>query len=135
MNASTKKTLKKIIGFLLQGAVMSCFYIALELLFHFIQELEVSSRLLYPIVFSLPLGFILTAIFSFFPRKVNVVLSTIAMAIPAIWACVQTCYAHVFQTYMEANKVFMGGDVMENFGEEMKDAIISSIPSILVFVA
>ena len=135
MNTSTKKMIKKIVGFLLQGAVMSCFYIALELLFHFMQELEVSSRILYPIVFSVPLGFILTALFSFFPRKVNVVLSTIAMAIPAIWACVQTCYAHVFQTYMEANKIFMGGDVVENFGEEMKDAIISSIPSILIFTA
>ena len=135
MNASTKKIIKKIVGFLLQGAVMSCFYIALELLFHFMQELEVSSRIMYPILFSIPLGYFLTAIFSFFPRKVNVVLSTIAMAISAIWACVQTCYAHVFQTYMEANKIFMGGDVVENFGEEMKDAIISSIPSILIFTA
>ncbi|MGN1157881.1 MAG: LTA synthase family protein [Agathobacter sp.] len=135
MSTSTKKAMKKIIGFLLQGSVMSCFYIAMELLFHFMQELEVSSRLIYPIIFSLPLGFLLTAIFSFFPRKVNLVLSTIAMAIPAIWACVQSCYARVFQTYMEVNKIFMGGDVVENFGEEMKDAIISSLPSILLFTA
>ena len=135
MNTSTKKILKKLIGFMLQGAVLSSYFIALELIFHFMQELEVSQRIMYPILFSVPLGYFLTALFSFFPRKVNVVLSTIAMGLGALWACVQTCYNHVFQTYMEANKIFMAGDVMEGFGEEMKDAIISSIPAILIFIA
>ncbi len=135
MNVSIKKMMKKGILFLLQAAVMSCFFIALELIFHFLQELEVSSRLMYPIVFSIPLGFFLTAIFSFFPRVVNLVLSIISMSVGAIWAITQTCYDTVFQTYMEANKIFMGGDVAANFGEEMKDAIITSIPSILIYIA
>lgn len=126
---------KKLLSFFLQASILSCFYIALELLFHFLQNFELSTRLIYPVIFCLPLGFLLAAIFSFFPRKANTVLSIIAMAIPAIWACVQTCYSHVFQTYMEISKIFMGGDVMENFGNEMADAIISSIPSILLYVA
>ena len=55
MNTSTKKILKKIIGFMLQGAVLSSYFIALELIFHFMQELEVSQRIMYPILFSVPL--------------------------------------------------------------------------------
>ncbi len=126
---------KDLMKYVLQAGFLSGFYIALELLFHFLQDFELSIRLIYPIVFCLPLGFLLTAIFSFFPGKVNTALSIIAMAVPALWACVQTCYSHVFQTYMEISKVFMGGDVVENFGSEMSDAIISSIPSILLYIA
>ncbi len=126
---------KEWLNFLLQAGMLSGFYVVLELLFHFLQGFGLSTRLLYPIIFCLPLGFLFTAIFSLFPRKVNITLSVIAMAIPAIWACVQTCYNHVFQTYMEFNKIFMGGDVVENFGNEMTDAIIDSIPSILLYVA
>lgn len=135
MNITSVFNRTKVIGYLLQASILSCFYITLELLFHFIQGFDLSLRLIYPIVFCLPLGFLLTAIFSLFPRKVNVTLSIIAMALPAIWACVQVCYAHVFQTYMEINKIFMGGDVAENFGAEISDAIINSIPNILLFVA
>lgn len=126
---------KKWGSFFLQTAILSGFFIVLELLFHFLQGFELSLRLIYPVIFCIPLGFLFTAIFSLFPQKVNVVLSIIVMAIGAIWACVQVCYSHVFQTYMEISKVFMGGDVVENFGNEMADAIISSIPSILLFVA
>ncbi|MBQ8626244.1 MAG: LTA synthase family protein [Agathobacter sp.] len=135
MSTSANKYIKKLAGYLFQASMLSCFYIVVELLFHFMQGFEISLRLIYPVVFCLPLGFLLTAIFSLFPRKANIVLSIIAMAVPAIWACVQICYSHVFQTYMEINKIFMGGDVVENFGTEMADAIISSIPSILLFVA
>ncbi len=126
---------KKWKSYLLEAAILSCFFITLEVLFHFLQGFELSIRLIYPVVFGIPLSFLFAAIFSLFPRKVNVILSIILMSIGTIWACVQVCYSHVFQTYMEINKVFMGGDVVENFGNEMTDAIISSIPSILLFVA
>ena len=115
--------------------MLSFFYIVLELLFHFMQGFEFSLRLIYPVVFCLPLGFLLTAFFSWFPRKANIFLSSCPRAVPALWACVQICYSHVFQTYMEINKIFMGGDVAENFGAEMADAVISCIPGIFLFAA
>ena len=126
---------RNIAEYLLQASVLSGFYILLELSFHLIQGLEVSQRLMYPIVFCFPLGFFLTAIWGLFPKKWNCVMTIISMALPAIWACVQVCYSHVFQTYMEIIKIFMGGDVVENFGNEMADAITSSLPSILFFIA
>ena len=136
MSIEANKIFKKLIGYAFQAAVMSCFFIALELIFYFMQGYEDAtlSRLIYPVVFSVPLGFFLTAIFSLFPRKVNVTLSIISMSLAAVWACVQVCYACVFQTYMEIIKVAMGGDVAENFGNEMKAAIIDSIPNILIFI-
>ena len=72
MSIEVNKIFKKLIGYAFQAAVMSCFFIALELIFYFMQGYEDAtlSRLIYPVVFSVPLGFFLTAIFSLFPRKV-----------------------------------------------------------------
>lgn len=122
-------------GYFIQASILSIYYIVLELIFHFMQGFEITSRIMYPIVFCLPLGFFIAAVHSLFPRKVNIGLTIGAMAVPAFWACVQICYEWVFQTYMEINKVFMGGDVAENFGNEMKDAIVSNIPNMLIYVA
>ena len=117
-----------------QGILMSGFFVILELAFHIMQKMEISGRIIYPIGFSITLGFFLAALFSFFPGKVNIVLSTLAMTVSVIWTCTQTCYSYVFQTYMEVNKIFMGGDVVENFGQEVKDAIVGNIPTIIILV-
>ena len=126
--------LKQTKGYFIQAGILSAYFIILELIFHYMQGFEVNSRIIYPIVFCLPLGFLIAAINILFPRKVNIGLTIVAMIIPAVWACVQICYEWVFQTYMDIKKVFMGGDVAENFGNELKDAIISNIPSMLVYV-
>ncbi len=129
-----KEYMKRMPSLLLQALVMSGYFIVLELLFHFMQGFELSHRIIYPVIFCIPLGMFFTAVNSLFPKKVNIVLSIIAMVVAAIWAGVQTCYSWVFQTYMEISKIFMGGDVANNFGNELVDAIVTNIPSIALFV-
>lgn len=129
-----KELFGKVKSYFWQGILMSGFFVILELAFHIMQKMEISGRIIYPIGFSVTLGFFLAALFSFFPGKVNIVLSTLAMTVSVIWTCTQTCYSYVFQTYMEVNKIFMGGDVVENFGQEVKDAIVGNIPTIIILV-
>ncbi len=120
---------------LYQSLLLSGYFITLELCFHFVEQLETSLRLLYPVLFSLPAAFLLSALFSLFPKPANELLSILAMAASAVWACTQTCYSSVFQTYMEVNKVFMGADVADNFGSEMKEAVIANIPTFLLYLS
>ncbi len=119
---------------LLQALLFSVFFAFLELFFHISERLEFSSRFVYPIIFSIPLGFFFAGLYSFFSTKVNCILSTATAAFCAIWFGTQMCYSSVFLTYMEINKVSMAGQVAEGFGNEMKEAIISTIPEIFALL-
>lgn len=117
-----------------QWGMMSGFLIALELWFHFSQGMEASVRLIYPIVFSIPLGLFFTALFCMLPKIANGVLSTLVMVAAVVWTCTQVCYSSVFQTYMEISKIAMGADVAAGFGGEMKDAIVGNLPKIILLL-
>ncbi len=115
----------------LQALLFSGYFAFIELFFHVTEELDFTVRFLYPLLFSLPLGCFFTGIYSFFSARVNCILSTVTAALCAIWFATQICYSGVFMTYMETDKITMAGDAAGTFGNEMKDAILSSIPEIL----
>ena len=117
---------------ILQALLFAAFLSVLEFFFHIIEHLEFTPRFVYPIIFSIPVGFFCAAICSLFPKLANCILSTVIAVAVAIWFCVQICYSGVFMTYMEVSKITMAGDVAEGFGYEMTDAIVSRIPGILV---
>ena len=117
--------------FLFQALLFSGYIAFIELFFHVTEKLEFSARFLYPILFSLPLGFFFTSIFALFRPKINCILSTVTAGLAGVWFLVQIVYSSVFQTYMEFNKISMGGDVVAGFGNEMFEAIIDNIPKIL----
>lgn len=114
-----------------QALLFSAFFAFMELFFHITEELDFTSRFIYPILFSLPLGCFFTGIYSFFSEKINCILSTVTACLTSVWFCTQICYSSVFMTYMETTKMTMAGDAAEHFGGEMKDAIISNIPEII----
>lgn len=116
---------------ILQALSFAAFLSALEFFFHITERLEFTSRFVYPIIFSIPAGFFCAAICSLFHKWANCILSTVIAVVIAIWFCVQICYSGIFKTYMEISKITMAGDVAENFGHEMADAITSEIPRIL----
>lgn len=122
-------------GYMKQALALSGYLMLIELFFHVSEKIRMSGRFVYPILFSLPIGFLLTALFSLLPRLVNRILTTIVISIAAIWTCVQICYASLFGTYMEINKLTMAGDVAESFGNEMKSVIFGNMTKILHVVA
>ena len=118
----------------LQGLLLSGYLILLELWFHITEGMAISTRLVYPVLLVLPVGFIITAFFALFPKVINGILSIFFMLAAMIWTSVQVVYSSVFLSYMEINKISMGGDVADNFGTEMRDAIVANIPKIVLFV-
>lgn len=118
-------------SWLLQSLLFSGYFAFIELFFHITEELEITARLFYPILFALPVGFLFSAIFSLFSTKINCILSTVVASFFGVWFLTQIIYSSVFMTYMEVNKIVMGGDVAKDFGTEMVDAIVSNIPKIL----
>ncbi len=119
---------------LLQAALFSGFFAFCELFFHINECFEVTGRIAYPLLFSIPLGIFCTAFVSFFPRKVNCIISTVIASVSSIWFLTQIIYSSVFQDYMDFAKVTMAGDVAAGFGNEMIEAIIIGIPRIIAFI-
>ncbi len=118
-------------SWLFQSLLFSGYFAFIELFFHITEELEFTSRFIYPILFALPVGFLFSAIFSLFETKINCILSTVIAGFFGVWFLTQIIYSSVFMTYMEFNKISMGGDVAKDFGTEMVDAIIANIPKII----
>lgn len=118
-------------SWLFQSLLFSAYFVFIELFFHITEELEFTTRFIYPILFALPVGFLFSAIFSLFSTKINCILSTVVAGFFGVWFLTQIIYSSVFMTYMEVNKISMGGDVAKDFGTEMVDAIIANIPKII----
>lgn len=114
-----------------QALLFSAFFALVEIFFHITENLEITARLWYPVLFSLPLGCFFTGIYSLFSRKVNCILSTVTAGLTSVWVITQICYSSVFMTYMETSKITMAGDAAEHFGGEMKDAILANVPEII----
>lgn len=114
-----------------QSLLFSGYIAFLELFFHITEEMEFTARFVYPILFALPIGFLLSAIFSLFRTKINCILSTIVASFCGVWFLTQIIYASVFMTYMEISKIAMGGNAAKHFGNEMFQAIVDNIPKIL----
>ncbi len=119
---------------LVEGLLFSAFFIIMELFFHITEEMVVDARIIYPILFSFPVGFFFTAIVSLMPYKANCIVSTVIAALTGIWLGTQMCYAGVFQTYMPLREITMAGDVANGFGDEIKAAVIDSLPKIIAII-
>ena len=52
-----KEVVGKVKSYFLQGILLSGFFVILELVFHIMQNMEMSGRIIYPIGFSISLGF------------------------------------------------------------------------------
>ena len=121
-------------SWLFQSLLFFAYFAFIELFFHVTEELEFTSRFIYPILFALPVGFLFSAIFSLFSTKINCILSTVVAGFFGVWFLTQIIYSSVFQTYMEVNKIAMGGDVAEDHGTDMVDAIVANIPKIIAII-
>ncbi len=126
-----RKNFRKWKGVVWEALLFFFFFAFIELFFHVTERLEFSARFFYPILFSLPVAFFFTGIYSFFSEKVNCILSTVTAALVAVWFSIQICYSSVFMTYMEISKLAMTGDVTKGFGGEMWDAFVSNLPKII----
>ncbi len=126
-----RKHFRKWKSMVFQALLFSAFFAFVELFFHITEELDFTSRFIYPVLFSFPLGCFFTGIYSFFSEKVNCILSTVTAGLTSVWFCTQICYSSVFMTYMETTKITMAGDAAEHFGGEMKDAILANIPEMI----
>ncbi len=115
---------------------MSICFIVLELFFHISEGMEITGRIVYPVLFSLPVGIFLSSLYRMLPRWANLLCSSVTMLFGTVWTAVQICYASVFRSYMDFSKISMGGDVAAHFGGELQDAILNNLPKIgiLLFV-
>jgi hypothetical protein len=119
---------------LLQSLLFTGYVTFLEIFFHITEGMPITARFVYPVLFSLPLGFLFSALFSIFRPKINCILSTVVAGFFGVWTLTQIIYHSVFLTYMEFNKISMGGDVAGDFGAEMWQAIVDNIPKIIAVV-
>lgn len=121
-------------GFVWQATLMSGCFLGLEWFFHCSEGMELTERMLYPTLLSLPLGLFFAALYRSLPRWANLLCSGVTLLLATLWVGVQICYASVFRSYMDFGKLGMGGDVAANFGGELQDAIRSNIPKLLILL-
>lgn len=104
-----------------------------ECLLHFIINNGFYSRLPYLIGFSLPIGTLIFLICNLFSRKVNLILSWIALALLYIIFIVQFFYSQIFGSYLSVFLFQQGGQAITGFWAQLSAEIIENIWLALLF--
>ncbi len=122
----------------LLASVFSPLYFAvtfayIEIVFHITEFHNVS--VLFPILFSIPVGILVGFLCDLFEEKIARILRYVISAFIMVVFCVQIVYFHSFQSFMSMSQVGMGDDVFTNFFKTIMLAIWESmIPILLTFL-
>jgi len=110
-------------------------FIYLELITHILIYRSIGIKIIYPILFAIPFGILVSFITGWFRPIINkILLWLLTIAICFIFG-VQLVYYFIFKTYFTFQTIGMAGDALSEFSDQAIDAIISNIGGIiLVFI-
>lgn len=92
------------------------------------------SHIIYPILFGLAAGFFFAGITSFFPHKINRIISIVILFVTGLIFTVECLVKRSFQFYMPLGGISSGaGDVAGSYLSEAFRAILHGIPAIVLF--
>lgn len=107
-------------------------FIYLELVLHLLNYGTIDAKLIYPVLFAIPVGILMTILSGIFSPKVNKALMWVITVFSCLIFSVQLVYYYVFKIYFSFQTIGIAGDAIENFGGETLSAIIRNIPGLLL---
>ena len=108
-------------------------FIYMELLFHVAVYHSVDSNILHPLVFAIACGLTLSALTSFWHRRVNAAVAYILYSLCTVYYITQFIYYKIFRTFLSLISIGGAQDAM-NFRTVLFDALKSNWYFILLFL-
>ncbi|MHB8129359.1 MAG: hypothetical protein ACYDEX_10205, partial [Mobilitalea sp.] len=106
----------------------------LELILHLLIYRSVEMKIIYPLLFAIPLGFLLAFITGLFRSKTNKVLMwAITIGICIIFLT-QLVYFSVFKVFFSFQSLGMAGDAISEFGADITTAIKANIGGMILLI-
>ena len=118
-----------------QSLLLFCFVsVYVELCLHLCVFKEIDNRIVYPILFALLGGGIMTFLCTLLPRIPGRILTVLLIAAEVIYAEVQLVYHAIFGNFMPISLAGMGENVVTNFGSQILYGIGQNIVPILLLL-
>jgi phosphoglycerol transferase MdoB-like AlkP superfamily enzyme len=107
----------------------------LELVFHLLVYGSIDGKLIYPVLFAMPVGLLFTLLPGFFDRNVQKALLWLMTGFTCIIFGLQLIYFDIFKVFFSFQSIGMAGDAMNEFGSEILTAILTNLGGLaLVFL-
>lgn len=107
--------------------------IYLEILLHVSVFKGIDSNIIYPLLFSIPIGGILGIFSKIFSEKANYILSIVFTALLSLWFAVQEVYYYVFKVFLSLYSIGNGTGKVLQFYREIFSAIAANVIYIILF--
>lgn len=108
--------------------------IYLEILLHLLLYRNIDLRILYPILFALPISTLLTLFTGFFSKTINKIMMWAFTGITCLIFGVQLVYFNVFKVFFSFQSLSLAGDAMSEFGSDIITAIKASIVGVILIL-
>ncbi|NLK28595.1 MAG: LTA synthase family protein [Clostridiales bacterium] len=113
-----------------------CFFIGsliyLELIIHLLLFKGLDNKIIYPILFAIPLGFLFTILTGFFNSNINKrIMWGITGAICLVFG-IQLIYYYVFKVFFSFQSIGMAGDAFSEFGSDISTAVKENISELIL---
>lgn len=95
---------------------------------------EIDGRIIYPILFALVGGSLMTFLCTLLPRIPGRILTVVLIAAEVIYAEVQLVYHAIFGNFMPISLAGMGENVVTNFGKQILYGIGQNIVPIVLLL-
>ena len=118
-----------------KSLLLFCFVsIYVELCLHMCVFKEIDGRIIYPILFALVGGSLMTFLCTLLPRIPGRILTVVLIAAEVIYAEVQLVYHSIFGNFMPISLAGMGENVVTNFGKQILYGIGQNIVPIVLLL-
>lgn len=108
--------------------------IYLEIVSHLFIYNTIDGKIIYPIIFAIPLGFLFTLLTGFFDRFANILIMWVLTGLSCIIFCLQVVYYSVFKVYFSFQTMGMANEALTDFSDDVNIAIKSNLLQIFLLI-
>lgn len=126
------KNHRKLFDFLYPSVYMTGALIYLELIIHFLNYRSFDNKIIYPILFAIPVGLVIGFLTGLFKSRANKILLVALTGLFSILFTTQLIYFYVFKVYFSFQTIGMAGDAFKNFWEDIIMALKANVGGIIL---
>ena len=111
-----------------RGGFMSGVFVWCELVFHICVFGKVDGNLIFPVLFAVAAGFLLSIPGTIFRGHINKIITIVITVLAALWYSTQTVYEHIFKAFLSVNSIKENGaDAVGEFYMQALKGIVSEL--------
>ncbi len=110
------------------------FLIYLELAVHLLIYGSVDGKVIYPVLFALPVGALMTLFTGIFDRIVNKAVMWVITSLTCLLFGLQLIYYYIFKVFFSFQTIGMAGDAVNEFGSDIVTAIAANLPGLALIL-